>query len=182
MAIYPVSSVTLREPVQTDAEVHFRFPGTPGIVRMYGGDPAQLPAPSIERSRKWLEWLNGHPFARIIEAEGEPVGHLRLHSLNEEDRKVKLAIGLFGETNLGRGIGRHAIRLALDHAFEPMRLHRVELRVLSFNERAIRCYRACGFSHEGTERDSALIAGEWHDDWIMGILEHEHRRGGRAQG
>lgn len=35
---------------------------------------------------------------------------------------------------------------------------------------------------EGTERDSALIAAEWHDDWIMGILEHDHRNGGRAQG
>ncbi|SFC50117.1 GNAT family N-acetyltransferase [Tropicimonas isoalkanivorans] len=57
-----------------------------------------------------------------------------------------------------------------------MGLHRVDLRVLSFNTRAIACYRACGFVHEGTEREAAFIDGEWHDDWIMGILSHEHAR------
>lgn len=176
MTKYRDSQVTLRDTVASDAEAHFRFPATAEIVRMYGGDPKRLPEPDRERSRKWLEWFVTHPFAKIIEVEGKPVGHVRLHALSEADRKAKLAIGLFAEANLGRGIGRRAVRLTLDHAFGPMSLHRVELRVLSVNQRAIRCYRACGFLHEGTERESAFIAGEWHDDWIMGILSREHRQ------
>lgn len=174
MSRHTSSEVTLREAVASDADVHFRFPATAEIVRMYGGDPGPLAEPDMERSKKWVEWFAAHPFARIIEVNSEPVGHVRLHALNETDRKAKLAIGLFTDDSLGKGIGRQAIRLMLDHAFGPMNLHRVELRVLSFNQRAIRCYRACGFSHEGTERESAFIAGEWHDDWIMGILDHVH--------
>ncbi len=83
-------------------------------------------------------------------------------------------VGLLGDSLLGRGIGRAAIRKVLDYAFGSLGLHRVDLRVLSFNQRAIGCYLACGFVHEGTERESACIAGEWHDDWIMSILQHEH--------
>ena len=49
--------------------------------------------------------------------------------------------------------------LALDHAFGPLRLHRVSLRVLASNERAVKCYRACGFAEEGREREAALSTG-----------------------
>jgi RimJ/RimL family protein N-acetyltransferase len=143
---------------------------------MYGGDGDDLPAQNIERSRDWFEWFKDHPFAKIIEADGGPVGHVRLHSLNAQDRKARLAIGLFAEADLGQGLGRRAVRLTLDHAFENMSLHRVDLRALSYNQRAIRCYLACGFVHEGTERDAALVGGEWHDDWIMSILETEYRQ------
>lgn len=168
------ADVTLREPRDKDAEVHHARPFSAEIVRMYGGDAGAAPRRNLSRSREWLAWLRAHPFARMIEADGETVGHVRLHALCATDREAKLAIGLFEEARLGRGIGRAAVRLTLDHAFGHMGLHRVELRVLALNVRAIRCYRACGFRHEGTEREAALIDGEWHDDWIMGIPAHEH--------
>ncbi|MCA2012494.1 GNAT family N-acetyltransferase [Cereibacter sphaeroides] len=173
--------VTLRAPVEADAARHAAYPPSAEFIRLYGGNTADVPAASLERSERWLRELSAQPMARIIEAGGEAVGHLRLHSLSAADRKARLAIGLFGEELVGRGIGRQAILLALDEAFGEIGLHRVDLRVLAFNERAIRCYRACGFVHEGTEREAAFLDGEWHDDWIMGVLarEHEARRAGR---
>lgn len=47
--------------------------------------------------------------------------------------------------------------------------------MLEYNGWAIACYEKCGFVREGIERESALVAGEWHSDVIMGILEHEYR-------
>ncbi|MCY1382901.1 hypothetical protein D9M69_709710 [compost metagenome] len=61
----------------------------------------------------------------------------------------------------------------MGHAFGELALHRVSLRVLAFNERAIASYRKCGFSIEGREREAALVDGEWRDDIMMGILAHE---------
>lgn len=72
-------------------------------------------------------------------------------------------------------MGRELIKLVLSHAFGTMGLHRVDLRVLAFNERAIRCYRSCGFVEEGRERESARIGDVWHDDIIMGILAEEYQ-------
>lgn len=66
-------------------------------------------------------------------------------------------------------------RLVLRYAFEDLGLHRVDLRVLEYNDRAIAVYEKCGFVREGVERESANVAGKWHSDLIMGILEHEYR-------
>lgn len=166
--------IQLRDPVDGDAQVHFSYPPVAEIVRMYGGDATDLPLPNLERSQKWLSWFRNHPFAQIIVCDGTPVGQVRLHTLDRADSSARLAIGLFSETQLGQGIGRRAISLTLDHAFGVMQLHRVDLRVLSYNKRAIRCYASCGFVHEGTEREAAWVDGAWHDDYIMGILATEH--------
>ena len=176
MTALPHPNVTLRDPIDSDADVHLSYPPDAEIVRMYGGDTTTLPAPDPARSARWLAWLRDHPFAKIILSDGKPVGHVRLHSLQQQDRRARLGIGLFAVNHLGRGIGRQAIILSLDHAFGAMRLHRVDLRVLSYNERAIRCYRACGFKLEGTEREAAWVDGAWHDDLIMAILSHEHQQ------
>ena len=168
------SVVTLRNVIDSDAAVQAAFPPSAEIVRMYGGDGRDLPARSLEGSRNWVAWMQDHPYAKIIEKDGDPVGHLRLHSLSHEDRKARLGIGMFSEDFLGKGIGRRALGLALDDAFGVLGLHRVDLRVLAYNTRAIRCYLACGFTHEGMEREAAFIAGSWEDDWIMGVLAHEH--------
>ncbi|MCI2424239.1 GNAT family N-acetyltransferase [Saccharopolyspora sp. K220] len=75
---------------------------------------------------------------------------------------------------LGRGLGSEATQLVLEYAFTELGLHRVDLRVLAFNERAIACYTTCGFVIEGRERETALIDGRWHDDVMMSILDHEY--------
>ena len=69
--------------------------------------------------------------------------------------------------------GRHPEIVRMFGAFGILGLHRIDLRVLAYHTRAISCYRRCGFDEEGRERGAAFIDGRWHDDVIMGILEHE---------
>ncbi len=76
---------------------------------------------------------------------------------------------------MDRGFGTESMKLVIAHGFGEMDLHRIDLRVLARNKRAIRAYEKCGFVHEGTERESALIDGEWEDDVFMSVLEHEFK-------
>ena len=99
-------------------------------------------------------------FGLVIEVDGRCIGSIRLHSLNKADRHARLAIGIDVAPLRGRGIGTEAVRLLLRHAFDTLGLHRIDLRVLSYNTRAIACYQRCGFVREGVERESALVAGE----------------------
>ena len=119
--------IRLRPILDEDASVHASFPPEAEIVRMYGGEIGKAPHPDLERSKDWVAWMQDHPFAAMIDCAGQSVGHVRLHSLNAQDRKARLAIGLFSTQFLGKGIGRKAITLTLDHAFGPMGLHRVDL-------------------------------------------------------
>jgi len=67
------------------------------------------------------------------------------------------------------------MRLVLRFAFDRLQLHRISVRVLAYNRRAIRSYEKCGFVLEGREREAALVNGEWHDDCIMGLLDRDFR-------
>ncbi len=167
--------VSLRAPVPADAEARAALGISAAINRMYGFVSDTPDIMTGDHAERWFEKTVNHPNAWVIEEDGKLAGEIRLDNLNEHDRRARLVIGLFNERHLGRGIGRQAIDLVLQQAFGPLGLHRVDLRVLSFNIRAIRCYEACGFRLEGIERESALVGGEWHDDWIMAILEQDFR-------
>jgi RimJ/RimL family protein N-acetyltransferase len=167
--------VRLRAPVPADADARVALGISAEINRMYGFVSDRPSVVSGDHAERWLQKLLNHPNAWIIEEDGKLVGEVRLDNLNEADRRARLAIGLFNERHIGRGIGRKAVELVLQQAFGPLGLHRVDLRVLSYNTRAIRCYGACGFRLEGIEKESALVGGEWHDDWIMAILEQDFR-------
>jgi RimJ/RimL family protein N-acetyltransferase len=56
-----------------------------------------------------------------------------------------------------------------------LKLHRISVRVVAYNARALGAYRKCGFTTEGREREAAFVDGAWHDDVMMGILDREYR-------
>jgi len=91
------------------------------------------------------------------------------------DNKARYAIGIFDPIYWGRGIGTEVTHLVLDYAFNELGLHRVDLKVLEYNTRGIRCYEKCGFILEGKEREGALIEGKYENDLTMGILDYEYR-------
>ena len=57
-----------------------------------------------------------------------------------------------------------------------MGLHRISLRVLEYNARAIAAYRKVGFVEEGLLRESCKVGDEWHNDVMMGLLAQEFIR------
>jgi RimJ/RimL family protein N-acetyltransferase len=143
------------------------------ILRMFGVDAADGQRLTRRQVQTWLDGIADCPTARVIEVEGRFLGDLWLRQVNKADRNARLGIGLYDAARLGQGIGRAAIRAVFPHAFSVMGLHRLSLRVLAYNARAIACYRACGFVEEGREREAAFVDGAWQDDVLMGCLAHE---------
>ena len=76
----------------------------------------------------------------------------------------------------GRGLGREALELVLDHAFGELGAHRVWLDVKVDNERARRACAAAGFVDEGVLRDALLTGGRVESLAVLSILEHEWSR------
>jgi [ribosomal protein S5]-alanine N-acetyltransferase len=166
-------SVTLREPKPEDVADRLALGQAPEIVYMFGGDPSAIPSLTEAAAKIWVKGLAKHPHAWAVEHEGRLLGEIRLDDLNQHDRRARLAVGLYDPAKLGVGLGREAIRLVLKYGFGELGLHRISLRVVAYNVRAIRCYAACGFIEEGREREAAFVAGEWRDDIIMGLLARE---------
>lgn len=68
--------------------------------------------------------------------------------------------------HLGRGIGRLLLDAARDEAISRS-AHRITLRVLSTNTRAITLYKSCGYKIEGRLKRQFLIEDAYVDDVRM---------------
>ena len=168
--------VTLRGVVPEDRDSYLANAGQAEATWGFGGGKDDIGSRTPEQADRWLEGRPGWLRWMITVEGGRRIGTVSFHDISEPDRRATLAIGIMSADDMDRGFGTEAMKLLLAHGFGEMNLHRVDLRVLARNRRAIRAYEKCGFVQEGIERHSALIDGKWEDDVIMSVLEHEFER------
>ena len=147
-------------------------PRDPEFYRLLG-----CPFPSgvnrADEARAWYAKKTDPKHSWAIEVDGRCVGSVWLHSIELTNRRARFAIEIFDSRYWNRGIGEFATRTVVKFAFEELKLHRLDLRVLTENARAIRCYERCGFLREGVQRDTLFLDGRWYSDLWMSILEAE---------
>ena len=163
-------TVKLRKPNDNDIEARAALGFHPDVLLGFGLR-RESPFPmSPEDAKEWVLRIATRPYGWIIEHDSKLLGEVRLDNIESHDRRATLAIAIVDHQRLGQGLGRASIQACLKIAFDELNLHRVTVRVLSSNVRAVRCYGACGFQVEGVEREAALTDWGWEDDIIMGIL------------
>ncbi len=131
-------------------------------------------AEQTQQIRKLLAQDNQMIF--VVEHEDQLVGFLGALGGNYRRNHdcVHVVIGIRQEF-AGRGIGR-ALFEVLEKWAADHKLHRLELTVMSHNERAIHLYQKMGFSIEGTKKDSLLVDGRYVDEYYMArILDRPGR-------
>jgi RimJ/RimL family protein N-acetyltransferase len=166
-------NATIRRVRGEDVESFLSLEGDLEIHEMFGGSRDTYRPMTRGAAEATVKRLSEHPFAWVIEHASKVIGEARLDGVDMLDRRASFAIGILDPQCLGRGIGTEAMRLVLGFAFEDLKLHRVSVRVLTYNRRAVRAYQKCGFVIEGHEREAAWVNGQWHDDVIMGLLDRE---------
>jgi RimJ/RimL family protein N-acetyltransferase len=103
----------------------------------------------------------------VVEHENQLVGFLGALGGNyrRNHHCVHIVIGI-RQNFAGQGIGKQLFetleKWAVDHE-----LHRLELTVMSHNERAIRLYQKMGFKVEGIKQDSLFVNGQYVDEYYM---------------
>lgn len=133
-----------------------------------------MPLAALEkRFDRGLERNNTSWFGII--AEDRLIGDINLHSIDTRSRVAAFGVAIYEETMQGRGYGHEAIGLFLDWAFFIENYERIWLTTWATNERAIRCYRALGFTEEGRQRHQLFIDGAYVDVVLMGLLRTEWR-------
>lgn len=126
-----------------------------------------------KRFDKQLERENKSWFGIVV--DDRLVGDINLHSTDMRSRVSSFGVAIYAEEAQGQGYGREAIGLFLDWAFFVQNFERIWLITWGSNERAIRCYEALGFVHEGRQRRQVWVNGEYQDVILMGLLRDEWR-------
>ncbi len=76
---------------------------------------------------------------------------------------------------IGKGLMTEAVGLILRHAFNNLKLHRVEANVQPENKPSIAVLQRCGFTKEGFSRKYLKIGGRWRDHERWAIIKEDWR-------
>ncbi len=164
------SRITLRTARQSDQAVLERLRADPEIDYYMGVDA--LPSKLLWRHVAVGEQSGALVDLVILDRRGQPIGLVSLWDRAIPHEAAELSIWI-GQGYRDQGYGTEALRLVLGYAFRELKLHKVYLRVLEYNTRAIHAYQKCGFRVEGVLREEMKVDGRWHALIYMGILAHE---------
>jgi RimJ/RimL family protein N-acetyltransferase len=165
--------ITLRDKIPSDRDNYLATGGQTEAMWGFGANMKDVRPKTPEGADRWMLGKPGWMTWEIALNDGRRIGSIHFHDIVESDRNAMLAIGISSADDMDQGYGTEAIKLLLAHGFKSMNLHRIDLRVLTRNKRAIRAYEKCGFVREGIKRENGFIDGKWEDDLFMSILEHE---------
>lgn len=112
----------------------------------------------------------------IIEsiANGRRVGYIILAGLADANQSIEFRRIVV--TEKGKGIGKEALQLVMDLAFEDLKAHRLWLDVKEHNGRAQHIYESAGFVKEGVLRECFKAEDGFESLVVMSMLRREYER------
>lgn len=130
---------------------------------------------SLEKEREALIRLSkeGYNFAIVTIGNNELLGNCSLGSVNLIHRTAEAGIFIGNRNYWNKSYGTEAMKLLLDYGFNLLNLNNIMLRVYSFNKRAIKSYKKCGFKEIGRRREAVIIGNKKYDHIYMDMLASE---------
>jgi [ribosomal protein S5]-alanine N-acetyltransferase len=115
----------------------------------------------------------GHALPFAITLDGQLAGQLTLGNVVRGSLRSAWVGYWVESTAAGGGVATAAVALAVDHAFGPVGLHRVEATVRPENVASLRVLAKLGFRDEGLLRRYLEVDGAWRDHQLLALLEDE---------
>ncbi|WP_323702980.1 GNAT family protein [Mammaliicoccus sp. Dog046] len=167
------NELILRDAEERDIEDYMSVPFSKELLEMYGSTLDYKTPKSKDKAKLLIAEIRKEPYEWAIEYKGTFIGQVRL-VVDSENNKAKFAIGIFNSEYWSKGIGTKVTKEVLKYGFETLKLHRIHLKVLKYNQRGIQAYENAGFIKEGEERETALINGTYYSDIHMSVLAKEY--------
>lgn len=127
------------------------------------GERIYLSPRSTEDVEKYTEWFNDFETTDYTGRSHQTMSIELEKKYLEEHKNEDTVFAIVEE----------AIRLILDFGFNYLNLNNIKLDLMEFNERALACYKKCGFKEYGRRRKCEFINGKYYDTIAMDILAEE---------
>ena len=174
--LFESTRIILRKMTAQDTEIYHEWRNDTEVMQ------TTAPFLDVYNIRETEEFVNqvilGSQFSKsyiIVEKESnKAIGIASLINIDYKNRNAECIIDIGDKEVWGKGYGTETMKLILEFGFLEMNLHRIFLRVFSFNSRAIKLYEKLGFQQEGRSREGFFREGKWHDIIHMSILQKEY--------
>ena len=107
----------------------------------------------------------------VVELDGERAGAMAWELTNRRSRIAHVSGLAVHPRFRGRRVGDEAARLLPRHLIRGRGLHRLELEIYGFNERAQRHAERAGWIREGVKRQAYARDGGWVDGVLYALVE-----------
>jgi diamine N-acetyltransferase len=134
-----------------------------------------------EMETDWVEAvLKDQSRSRVVlgiedKSDGMLAGFVYLSRIDWFARNAEFGILIGERGRQGKGLAQEALELVADYAFMTLNLHKLHLRVVASNRRALQLYRSFGFAEEGVQRQQAFLRGRYRDVVLMGLIRGQDR-------
>jgi Acetyltransferases, including N-acetylases of ribosomal proteins len=146
------------ELVRVSVDLHhpwMRLPTTPQEFRTYLG--------------RFDDPLSAEGLLVCMRDTGVMAGNININSIiRGRFQSGSLAYAAFAPT-AGQGYMSEGLGLVLRHAFDQLRLHRLEAQIQPGNHRSLKLVQRHGFRYEGRSPELLFIDGAWrdHERWAI---------------
>ena len=106
----------------------------------------------------------------IVEEGAIPIGYVQFNNISPEGI---CDWGFYTNPALPPGAGKKLGRVALNHAFNEMRWHKVHAKVISFNQKSIAFHLRLGFKQEGVLGEHVGLQGAYRSLICFGLLRSD---------
>lgn len=156
---------------EMDAETYTRWLNDSAVADGLGFTGKTV---SLRGEEAWVADSHDRPqFAIVTMDEDRLIGNCGIQALDQLRQTCEVGVFIGEAEDRCKGYGAEALRLLLDYAFNSLNLRSAMLKVFSFNEQAIACYKKVGFREIGYRRQSYFLKGKFHDELFMDILREE---------
>lgn len=105
-----------------------------------------------------------------ILVDGVVAGDISLHAIHRGAMQ-SANVGYMVDTAVrGRGVATAALRLVVAHAFDQLRLHRLDAGAMPSNVASQRVLEKAGFARVGVNRRFLFVAGSWQDHVLYELV------------
>jgi [ribosomal protein S5]-alanine N-acetyltransferase len=124
----------------------------------------------VERTAGRMERDEYYAFGIFLLGTDELIGNISLSDVIRGPLQCcYIGYSLSKEHN-GKGYATEAVRLAVEYAFQELKLHRVEAGVMLHNVASMRVLEKAGFHKEGIFVKNVKINGKWEDHQHYAII------------
>lgn len=168
--------VRLRPLKTADGKQSVRWRNDPEIRDNLISNPFPV---TLEMEHDWIEnVLRDKSNRRIIYAietvfQHHLIGFIYLTEIDWISRVAWFGIMIGEKDYQGQGMGKEAMKLLFDYAFNRLNLRKVSLEVATFNHIAINLYKSMGFKEEGRLKRQLFMNNEYFDISIMSLFKEQ---------
>jgi RimJ/RimL family protein N-acetyltransferase len=169
--------LTLRPFSPADLDDLHAYHSRPEVVRYLRWDARDRAQARIALEKQCREtrleaegdWLT---FAVVWREAGRVIGETGLKLVSRQHRQVETGF-VFNPDYQGRGLATEAAAAILSLAFDGLGWHRVTGSCDARNQPSARLMERLGMRREAHFTQNMMVKGEWTDEFVYAILDHE---------